>query len=280
MTDYYQILGVERDAIAGTRKAFKELVDGTLRVQIDIEPRNKAQFHKLFPEIDMPIAIAPLKTGQPETKGSWPGDILHTEGKAADQAVELLGSFGDEARQLRQSSFFRRPEVWAAIGTDAEFQEWCRHQKCIVCGDGDWLDGELYNQAAHVRRVSEGAGTSIKPAYSTVSLCTTDHILEQHQHGETAAYRKYLTMKLGNERQVTLQEAKDWFDRRRIEAVQQWAWETLKAELGCESWKQVYPPDLLKWAEAHKVAATASGGLTMPRRYYDTYPERPARIES
>lgn len=47
-------------AIAGTRRALKELADGTLRVQIDIDPRFKAQFHELFPQIDMPVALAPL----------------------------------------------------------------------------------------------------------------------------------------------------------------------------------------------------------------------------
>lgn len=47
-------------AISGTRRALKELVDGTIRVQIDIDPRFKAEFHKLFPTIDMPVALAPL----------------------------------------------------------------------------------------------------------------------------------------------------------------------------------------------------------------------------
>jgi hypothetical protein len=47
-------------AISGTRRALKEMADGTLRVQIDIDPRFKAQFHELFPNIDMPVALAPL----------------------------------------------------------------------------------------------------------------------------------------------------------------------------------------------------------------------------
>ncbi|SEN71688.1 hypothetical protein SAMN05216404_106175 [Nitrosospira multiformis] len=47
-------------AISGTRRALKELVDGTIRVQIDIDPRFKTQFHQMFPNIDMPVAIAPL----------------------------------------------------------------------------------------------------------------------------------------------------------------------------------------------------------------------------
>jgi len=48
-------------AISGTRRGIKELVDGTLRVTIDIEPGQKKLFHQLFPEIDTPVAIAALK---------------------------------------------------------------------------------------------------------------------------------------------------------------------------------------------------------------------------
>ena len=48
------------DAIMGVRRQARELVDGTIEVKIHIEPRHKAQFHFLFPNIDMPVALAPL----------------------------------------------------------------------------------------------------------------------------------------------------------------------------------------------------------------------------
>lgn len=38
----------------------KELVDGTIRVQIDIDPIHRADFFALFSRIDMPVALAPL----------------------------------------------------------------------------------------------------------------------------------------------------------------------------------------------------------------------------
>lgn len=47
-------------AISGTRRKAQELSDGTLRVMIDIDPRFKAEFHRLFPQIDTPCALAPL----------------------------------------------------------------------------------------------------------------------------------------------------------------------------------------------------------------------------
>ncbi len=62
-------------AIAGTRRQYKEMADGTLRVSIDIDPQYKQNFLELFPGIDMPVALAPLepdfeqKKPEPEQKG-------------------------------------------------------------------------------------------------------------------------------------------------------------------------------------------------------------------
>jgi len=47
-------------AISGTHRTYSLLADGTLRIKVDIEPRDVAKFHAMFPSADMPIAIAPL----------------------------------------------------------------------------------------------------------------------------------------------------------------------------------------------------------------------------
>ena len=47
-------------AISGTRRAMKEMADGTIRVQVDIDPGCRGAFLSLFPNIDMPVALAPL----------------------------------------------------------------------------------------------------------------------------------------------------------------------------------------------------------------------------
>ena len=47
-------------AISGTHRTYSLLADGTLRIKVDIEPRDVAQFHAMFPSGDMPIALAPL----------------------------------------------------------------------------------------------------------------------------------------------------------------------------------------------------------------------------
>lgn len=55
-------------AIEGVRRQFKQLADGTLAVTIHIEPRHIEQFMRLFGEIDMPVALAPLRINQDEYK--------------------------------------------------------------------------------------------------------------------------------------------------------------------------------------------------------------------
>jgi len=147
----------EPKAIAGVRKAVKELVDGTLRIQIDIEPRDKAAFHRLFPEIDTPVAIAPIQL--------------------KPQAV----TWGQEAATLVQSGFFRMPAVWREVAADAVFLRWLLDQPCAV--KSMLCQGDVV--AAHVRRIENGAGTGIKPEYSAIPLCHLHHTA-QHNHGEGA----------------------------------------------------------------------------------------------
>lgn len=53
-------------AIEGVRRQFKQLADGTLAVTIHIEPYRIEAFLSLFPEIDMPVALAPLRLGKDE----------------------------------------------------------------------------------------------------------------------------------------------------------------------------------------------------------------------
>jgi hypothetical protein len=40
----------------------KEMADGTIRVQVDIDPACRSDFLALFPDIDMPVALALLRT--------------------------------------------------------------------------------------------------------------------------------------------------------------------------------------------------------------------------
>jgi hypothetical protein len=242
----------DNSAIAGTRKAIKEMVDGTLRIQIDIEPRYKSQFHELFPDIDMPVAIAPLV---PVAEGIE--ERTNLNGKAAETVMENHARYGQQAKELRLSSFFRRPEVWHAVGTDAEFRDWLKGQNCAV--DCDCRLGVGHHGGdvvpAHVRRVANGSGTGIKPDYSSIPLCDTHHSV-QHQKGELDI------------------APREWWDKKRIEYLVKWCWDRLKTDLGYDSWSLVPPWDLFAWAQEHGVSVN-EGSMWLPRCYYDTYPEQP-----
>jgi hypothetical protein len=125
-------------------------------------------------------------------------------------------------------------KVWEAVGTDEEYLEWCKHQKCAKCRwTPHWeMDTFMLCDPAHVRRVSDGSGTGIKPAYSAIPLCHKCHV-EQHTHGES-----YLG-------------GKESFDKLRIQHVQSWLWETLKMQLGFAHWSEIPPETLVAWAREH-----------------------------
>lgn len=151
----------------------------------------------------------------------------------ADIDAKPVERFGEKAAKLKLSGFFRRPEVWRAIGTDADYLDWLADQKC--CADvsgGTRCAGDVI--AAHVRRIANGAGAGLKPPYSAIPLCDLHH-RKQHQGGETSIADK------------------DWFDRQRIEHVAQWGWEMLRTFFRQESMANVNPIAVRDWAAQHGV---------------------------
>ena len=175
------------------------------------------------------------------------GDIV------AERDKPMKGQYGDEAKALHQSGFFRAPNVWLALGTDEEFQAWCRKQKCVVCGDKDYPEEypEGVCEYAHVRRVANGAGTSTKPPYSGVPLCHKHHTL-QHNKGELASYVAAATY----DQKITIyseHNAKDWFDKKRIQHLEKWAHYQLTKTLGAESLTEINPADLYLFCESNGI---------------------------
>lgn len=208
--------------LRGSFVRMQTMADGTPRLIIDLPQTTLAQLGALELDPGAPLAIARLT--QEAAK------------QASQKAAQAI--YGEEAKALRLSPFFRTPQVWQAVGTDAEFLAWLRGRPCC-CRDyphgGDVV-------AAHVRRVSEGAGVGIKPPYCAIPLCDRHHRLS-HQHGDS---------EIGN---------RDWWDRQRIEHVQQWAWDTLKARLGYEHWSEVPPAVLRDWANQNGLT------LALPSAY-------------
>lgn len=208
---------MEKQIALGHATLGKIFKDGTIRLVVDIDPAYK-EYLGDFLTPDIPVAVARVSN----------------EVMAKQTANNLMDKslYGEQAKQLRLSSFFRTPDVWRAIGSDSDYQAWCRKQVCAFCQQsGSEINPIEY---AHVRRVADGAGTGIKPDYSGIPLCHVHHS-EQHQKGESAIGGK---------------EAADKF---KIEHLQRWACETLKQQLGFESWKDCPPTILKDWADENEL---------------------------
>lgn len=215
-------------AIEATRgPIISEKKDGALAVRIVIAAAYKARFRELWPTPGLPAVIARE-------------DPVTGRRRMVDEAAAEPAPYGRYARVLRTHVMFMLArKVWEAVGSDDEYLEWCRHQPCAKC---KWkphfeMSDFIACEAAHVRRIADGAGTALKPAYSAIPLCH-EHHTEQHRVGESI---------LGGKEAV---------DRARIKHVQEWVWETLKTTLGFEHWSEVPPAKLVAWAEAHGVVDT------------------------
>lgn len=199
----------------------KEYEDGSLAVRVLIAPADKQTFMKLLPDVNLPIFIA--------------GETLESAQRGLQE--EAIQDFGAYAQGLRlHSDWMGNPKVWEQIGTDEEYLEWCRHQKCAHCSKVPrWeMDTFVPSEAAHVRRVANGAGTAIKPPYSAIPLCSGCHA-NQHQHGENAV------------------GGKDKVDKLRLDHVKHWAWETMRQIFDVESMREANPADVLAWAKSHGI---------------------------
>ena len=212
---------MSQSVIAATTRQVKTMADGTLRISLDVEPGDAADAFALFGSPGVAAAIARLTDDA-------------SRGRLAQRAIDQdTGRYGAQARILFQSSFFRSPVVWRAVGTDDEFLAWLRTQPCAKTGQQSSESDPVV--AAHVRRVSEGAGMGIKPPYCAIPLLDSLHRL-QHQKGESAV------------------AVREWWESQRIVHVHRWAWEALKSKLGFESWRDVPPETMIAWARAHDLA--------------------------
>ncbi len=95
-------------AISGTRRSYKEMADGTIRVQIDIDPSCRDQFLDSFRQIDMPIALAPLVADfekLPAAERPKGGDLAKLAGQLCNnhQFQHMIGvhSSEDAAQEIR-----------------------------------------------------------------------------------------------------------------------------------------------------------------------------------
>ena len=148
----------------------REMADGTIRVQVDIDPECRGAFLEHFSQIDSRVAMAQMLNE---------GQIAQVE-----QARSESSKDGKFYQALHKAGFFIVPAVCQAVGTDDQFLDWIRQQTKSATGrPSGGESGPIV--PAHVRRVANGSGTGIKPPFAAIPLTDQEHRL-QHQKGETA----------------------------------------------------------------------------------------------
>lgn len=140
-------------AVTGVRRAFKEMADGTIRVAIDIDDGCKADFMRLFGEVDVPVAIARLAV---EKDPAGPNKL---------------------AQRLDAKRAWESPAIWQALCHSdkdrAEYREWvAMEHPCMICRIEDDT-----RHPHHWRDFETGGGMSLKPAdHWCVPLCNEHHM--------------------------------------------------------------------------------------------------------
>lgn len=165
----------EAIAVSGTRRSMKELVDGTIRVQIDIDPVYRELFFKLFGQIDMPVAIAPMVINAPIQ-----APVQEEQRKPEKKEANYL------AQSMHRDGYFRNPKLWDAMEEKGLYTQEMHKvyvQSLPCCGikfaphikpcDGDVV--------MHHVKTSANSGVRIKPLHwYGVPLCHKHHMTWAH----------------------------------------------------------------------------------------------------
>lgn len=201
-----------------TRRALKELSDGTLRVQFDVEPNDKSGFLQMFPDIGLPMVVVRLQD----------------EVVKASQTAKTARPYSSQAQELYKGGFLRNVSVCKALGTDRQFLDWLKGQACVITGQ---VSTEYESVVpAHVRLVSQGSGTGIKPEFTALPLVNRLHQL-QHDKGYSAVHKDGI----------------EWFEKQAFQYRALWCKERLKKALRADSLTELDPADLAVWAREHDV---------------------------
>jgi len=253
-------------AIQGTITKFASLADGTLRLQVDVHHGDTSAALGLLCEVGTTVALARLVEEQTDqerydsvtTTGS--GRQVDDEEEEARPPINstptAVGSkrdplTGQILKHFYMGGFFQSPKVLRALADsdhgDIDFLLWLKSQVCWHCGKQEMHIDEatgtthFFVQAAHVRRVSAGAGTGIKPQFSAIPLCDACHTI-QHAVGESGI------------------APREWWEEKAAKARQEWGHQRLREVFATDSvsatvsvddlWAWLKSKDLLNYVPA------------------------------
>lgn len=217
---------MSKQALVGTTRSLRTLSDGTVRLQVDIEPNDALSAMQYFGSPNTPIAMA----------------CLNAEAISEHQQInEIEREAGMMANSLHRVGFFKNREVAKVIGPDKDFLVWVRKQPCAVTGATTDIE------AAHVRRVAAGAGTGIKPEYNAIALHRDVH-RAQHALGEAGCLQQFLPIVLWNE-----ETARGFFDKHANLTRESWVKNRLYIRFGVESLKEIDFKEFAQWAAENQL---------------------------
>lgn len=125
--------------VVGTRRSMKELVDGTLRVQIDIDRQFKRAFHAMFPDIDTAVVLAPFV----ETTATV---AAATEAAAQATAKETKKHEHREPRLSEWVALRCKEEVFQGFLHDELPTIWGSVVELADRADDEWIAAEVVRQ--------------------------------------------------------------------------------------------------------------------------------------
>lgn len=225
----------------------KTLADDTLRLSVDIQPGSSSDAFAYLGKRGVTAILVVLRDG-------FDQKVDERSEEEDDSWRKANGKFW---QQLIRNHFFRAPEICRAIGSPEKFEEWIRGQRALL-GPDDYnqLTGEIRNQPAHVRVVSEGGGTAEKPPYFAVPLSAEVHRF-QHQKGYRDTVSRFGTesqrkaMKMIEDANPTGRPGVKWFTGQADAYRAEWASNALKRKLNpqAESRTEVSRNHVWLWVE-------------------------------
>lgn len=129
-------------AVIGTRRTMKELVDGTIRVQIDIDPQCREDFLRNFAMIDAPVALVRV------IPGKAPMEPVEAKGGAL---AKLAGMWceSEDFRAWFWSQVWTTPDGASILGAACDEDETAQAMR-LFCGVGSRADLDHDRRAAEL----------------------------------------------------------------------------------------------------------------------------------
>lgn len=233
--------------VIGASVRSRTMADGTLRVEIDVEPRDAPTAFQLFHSPGTPVALARVtnKAAQAAADRRLHEHEADQEGAALVPAEEK-GPYGQFATLLYRSNWLHGDGALALVGTDDEFVAWVRTQPCEWCGA---VPQARKIDPAHVRRVELGSGTAEKPPYGVIPLCNPCH-RAQHQHGEETCFG-----------------SKGWMERTLRKTRTNWVKQCLYELFEVNSLTDIDPVALAEWVYVETDGGHGGAWLALPEEY-------------